>query len=244
MANKAYEIYNTTINPHGLEINMPETIKDVSKVEIPLWVQKFEGHAVVKVPYSNAGQGVFTITNSDELQKFMDQEFEYDQFIVQSLIGHYNWSSISSKGKFYHIGTLPNKKGSSFVADLRVMIISTPNGYLPAAIYARKARKRLESELQPDSNSWEILGTNLSEKLGQNEWGSDTDRLLLMDRKDFNTLGIGIDDLINGFIQTVLSVVAIDKMATQLIGTKNQFKMKLFKSLDRDECLISEIVQK
>jgi hypothetical protein len=241
VADKAYEIYNTELNPYGLEINTPETIKDVSKVEIPLWVKKFGGHAVVKVPYSNAGQGVFTITNPDELQAFMDEDFEYDQFIVQSLIGHYNWSSISSKGKFYHIGTLPNKKGSSFVADVRIMIISTPEGYVPAAIYARRARKKLESALNPELSSWEILGTNLSEKLDQNLWSSDTERLLLMDRKDFNTLGIGIDDLINGYIQTVLSVIAIDKMAVQLVGTKNQFKTKLFKSLDSDESLIKEI---
>ena len=79
-------------------------------------------------------------------------------------------------------------------------------------------------------------------KKAQNEWDSETSRLMLMDRKDFNSLGIGIDDLIEAFIQSVLSVIAIDKMAKRLINKKGQFKMKLFKSLDNDEALLKEIM--
>jgi hypothetical protein len=40
-----------------------------------------------------------------------------------------------------------------------------------------------------------------------------------MDRKDFNTLGIGIDDLIDAYVQTVLSVIAIDRMCQRLMST-------------------------
>jgi hypothetical protein len=101
----------------------PETIKDVSKVEVPLWLKKFGGKAVVKNPYSNAGQGVYTITSEEELERFMQEDHNYDQFIVQSLIGHFDWSSTSQFGKFYHIGTVPNKKGDIFIADLRMMFI-------------------------------------------------------------------------------------------------------------------------
>eukprot|EP00903_Cladosiphon_okamuranus_P000396 g394.t1 len=96
VAAKAYDIYNTELEPFGLKINIPETIWDVSKEEIPLWVQKLGGQAVIKIPYSNAGQGVFTIINEQELEAFMAQEIEYKRFIVQSLIGNYNWSSTSS----------------------------------------------------------------------------------------------------------------------------------------------------
>lgn len=244
VANKAYDLYNADLSKHGLQINTPETIKDVSKVEIPLWVQKLGGHAVVKVPYSNAGQGVFTITSERELEEFMNQEFEYDQFIVQSLIGHYNWSSKGEKGRYYHVGTLPNKKGKTYVADLRVMAISTQNGFRPIAIYARKARAPLEPIISEEISSWDMLGTNLSIKKDKNVWESDTNRLLLMDRKDFNTLGMGIDDLISGFIQTVLSILAIDKMAGQLISKKGSFRMKLFNSLNNDEKLVQEILIK
>lgn len=240
LANKAYEFYNTEIAASGLKIMMPETIKDVSKVEIPLWVQKFGGKAVIKNPYSNAGQGVYTITSEEELEDFLNEDHSYDQFIVQSLIGHYDWSSHGDQGKFYHIGTVPNKRGSSYIADLRVMVYSSPKGFFPCAIYARRAKKPMSSDLK--GSSWEVLGTNLSVKKGENTWDSDTSRLMLMDRKDFNTLGIGIDDLIEAYIQTVLTIIAIDKMAQNLIGKKGQFKQKLFQSLDNDASLLKEIM--
>jgi len=242
VANKAYEIYNTKLEKSGLQINAPETIMDVSKIEIPLWVKKFGGHAVIKNPYSNAGQGVYTVTNEQELDEFMSREYDYDQFIVQSLIGHYNWSSSSSKGKYFHIGTLPNKRKESFVADLRIMVVTTPRGYKPVAIYARRAAKALKSEFAQNQESWSMLGTNLSVRIDKNKWSSDTSRLLLMDRKDFNTLGIGIDDLIEGYIQTVLSISAIDEMTIQLTNSKGAFRKKLFKSLDNDEQLVKEIL--
>ncbi len=240
LANKAYEIYNAELAHSGLKINVPETIKDVSKLEIPLWVQKFGGKAVVKIPYSNAGQGVFTITNEDELEQFMQGDYAYDQFIVQSLIGHYEWSSTTEHGRFFHIGTIPNRKGNIYIADLRMMVYSSPQGFFPCAIYARKAKSPLEAT--PPKNSWEVLGTNLSVKKAANQWDSDTSRLMLMDRKDFNSLGVGTDDLIEAYIQTILSIVAIDKMAQTLISKKGSFRMKLFKSLDNDETLLQEIM--
>ena len=196
--------------------------------------------AVVKNPYSNACQGVYTITNQEELDRFMDSEDAYDQFIVQSLIGHYDWSSSSAHGKYFHIGTVPNKKGNIYIADLRMMVYSTPNGFYPCAVNARRARAPLEAKAPEDS--WSVLGTNLSVKVDENQWDSDTSRLMLMDRKDFNALGLGTDDLIEAYIQSILSVVAIDKMAQNLINKKGSFRVKLFKSLDNDESLLKEIM--
>lgn len=242
VAAKAYDFYNTELREHGLEINMPQTIWDVSKEEIPLWVQKMGGQAVIKIPYSNAGQGVFTIINQGELDAFMAMEFDYKRFIVQSLIGNYNWSSVSEKGKYYHVGTIPNIKGDTFVTDLRLMVSSTESGLKPLCIYSRKAAKPLVDNITSGSDSWAMLGTNLSVKLGENSWESDSNRLMLMDRRDFNKLGLGLDDLIEAYIQTVLSTIAIDKMCINLMGTKSKFKMRLFKSLNNDETLLNEIL--
>ena len=242
LASKAYDIFNSELAEQGLGINTPETIRDVNKVEVPLWLQRFGGYAVVKDPYSNAGQGVYTITSEAELDAFMNEDHDYDQFIVQSLIGHYEWSSTNDKGKFYHIGTMPSKKGEIFVADLRMMVFSSPNGISPCAIYARRARKPLLQTLTDDLSSWDMLGTNLSVKLGDNSWDSDTSRLMQMDNKDFNAIGIGLDDLIEAFIQTVLSVKAIDNMASALVNKKGKFRKKLFSSLDNDPNLLSEIL--
>ena len=87
-----------------------------------------------------------------------------------------------------------------------------------------------------------MLGTNLSIKNEDGTWGSDTNRLLLMDRRDFNKLGIGLDDLIEAYIQTVLSTVAIDEMSKTLINKQGRFRMRLFRSLNDDEALLNEIL--
>ena len=241
IAAKAYDIYNAEIAHSGLKINVPETIWDVSKNEVPLWVRKMGGHAVIKVPYSNAGQGVFTIVSQKELDAFMEQDFEYDQFIVQSLIGNYQWSSTSSQGKFYHVGTIPTNKGLTYVFDLRIMVSATLDGIKPLCVYSRRSKDALKDEISESTSSWDMLGTNLSVKLGDNSWDSDTTRLLLMGRRDFNKLGIGLDDLIEGYIQTVLSMIAIDKMSQTFINSKGKFRKRLFQSLNDDASLINEL---
>lgn len=241
VAAKAYDIFNTELEEYGLKINIPETIWDVRKNEIPLWVKKMGGHAVIKVPYSNAGQGVYTIVTEEELEEFMKLEFDYDLFIVQSLIGNSNWSSITSAGKLYHVGTIPNHKNQTFVADIRMMVSSTEQGIRPLCTYARRAEKPLVNNIETGIDSWQMLGTNLSFKNEDGSWGSDTNRLILMDRRDFNKLGVGLDDLIEAYIQTVLSMVAIDKMAKTLINKQGKFRMRLFKSLNNDKSLLDEI---
>ncbi len=241
MAAKAYDFFNAEIRPYDLAIKTPETIWDVHKNEIPLWVKKLGGQAVVKIPYANAGQGVYTIVNQKELDAFMEQEFDYEMFIVQSLIGNYSWSSTTSEGKYYHVGTMPNNKNNSFVADIRMMVGSFEEGLRPMAIYARRASQPLVDHLDQSSDSWGILGTNLSIKLDDGTFSSDSTRLVMMDRRDFNKLGVSVDDLIEGYIQTVLSLIAIDKMAQTLINQKGKFRTRLFKSLNDDPTLLDEI---
>ena len=89
-----------------------------------------------------------------------------------------------------------------------------------------------------------MLGTNLSIKKGDSEWTTDAQRLVLMDRKDFNNLGIGIDDLIDSYIQTVLSVIAIDKLSCRLMSCEmeDNFDIKLFSALNPDPALLEEIM--
>jgi len=242
VAAKAYDIFNAELQEYGLKINIPETIWDVSKNEIPIWVKKLGGQAVIKVPYSNAGQGVYTIVSEKELDVFMEMEFDYDLFIVQSLIGNSNWSSTTSAGKLYHVGMIPDGKNKTFIADIRMMVSSTENGIRPLCTYARRAEKPLVDHIESGIDSWSMLGTNLSYKNTDGSWGSDTSRLVLMDRRDFNKLGVGLDDLIEAYIQTVLSMVAIDKMAQTLVNKQGKFRMKLFKSLNDDMSLLNEIL--
>jgi hypothetical protein len=242
LAAKAYDLFNEELKNSGLKINTPETIRDVCKEQIPDWVQKMGGQAVVKVPYSNAGQGVFTIVNQKELDAFMKLDFDYDRFIVQSLIGNYNWSSTTAAGKLFHVGTIPNKLGDTYVADLRMMVSATMQGIRPLCVYARRAEKPLVDHLDNSSDSWAMLGTNLSIKKPDGGWDTDTNRLILMDRRDFNRLGIGVDDLIEAYIQSVLSMIAIDKVARELMNKDGHFRSKLFRNLNDDQSLIEEIL--
>ncbi|MBU0551611.1 hypothetical protein KKB55_07400 [Myxococcota bacterium] len=245
IAAKAYEFFNAKqeFEGSGLIIHTPETYRDVRLNEVPLWVKSLGGRAVVKVPYSNAGQGVYTITSEAELEAFMQVEHHYERFIVQSLVGNYEWSSQSEgRGRLYHVGTIPDKHLNSYVADLRMMVVAGPGGFRPVAIYARRARAPLTTQLSEAHSSWDILGTNLSIKNADGSWGSDTDRLMLMDRKDFNRLGVGLDGLIEAYIQTILSVTAIDELADSLFTKKGRFRKQLFSSLNEDQALIDEIL--
>ncbi len=241
VASKAYDIYNATQISSGLKINTPETIWDVSKEEVPLWVARMGGIAVVKVPYSNAGQGVYTITSERELENFMAIEHEYDHYIVQSLIGNSKWSSRSQLGQLFHIGTMPDRKLNLYAADVRFMVGTSPEGFFPVAVYARRARKPLTTNLKSGDDSWDMLGTNLSVKQDDGSFTTQPERLLLVDSRDFNRLGFGLDDLIEGYLQSVMSIVAIDNMAKTLINTKGKFRKKLFASINPDRRFNEEI---
>ena len=65
---------------------------------------------------------------------------------------------------------------------------------------------------------------------------------MLVDNRDFNKLGIGTDDLIEGYLQTVLSVAAIDRMCERLLTTKGRFRQRFFQQVNPDTRLAAEIV--
>lgn len=239
MASKAYAFQNALLRSTGLKISTPRTLHDVRLEEVPLHVRAMGGCAVIKVPYSNAGQGVWTITSGEELAAFMALEQHYTRFVVQSLVGHHAWSSERPEGRFFHVGTVPDRRCRIFVADLRMMVCSTPDGFRPLAVYARRTAEPLTAQRSGDS--WSMLGTNLSVKRPDGTWDSDTTRLVLMDRRDFARLGLGLDDLIEAYVQTVLSVAAIDLIARELLTQKGALRRKLIASMIDDPALLDEI---
>ncbi|MGF1465015.1 MAG: hypothetical protein ACFCGT_02675 [Sandaracinaceae bacterium] len=241
LAAKAYDFHNARLEGSGLHIDTPETLWDVTFGEIPLWVERMGGLAVVKVPYSNAGQGIYTLTRPSELEALMAEEPAYDRFIVQQLIGNAAWSSRTERGALYHVGTVPDRQGRLYVADLRMMVGAGADGFFPLAIYARRAREPLTET--PPEDSWGVLGTNLSKRQEDGTFTTQSERLMLMDARDFNRLGIGLDDLIDAYVQTVLAVTAIDELAGRLVTTKARFSRRLFRSLNPDSALVDEIVR-
>jgi hypothetical protein len=268
MAAYAYKSFNQSQSKlsTGLSIRLPHTLINVNKADIPALLAtdwKLDGKAVVKVPYSNCGQGVYTILNKQELDEFMQINHKYDKFVVQSLIGDYPWSSARNRStdckNFYHIGTVPDMAQNVFVYDLRMIVTSDKqSGFKPVSMNSRRARKPLCKTLEtPNQNdhddedpvfsSWDMLGTNLSIKIDTNMWDTEAERLLTMDCHDFNVLGLGLDDLIDGYIQTVMSVISIDKLCIELFETEaddpryGRFNFELFKQLNPDDSLLDEI---
>ena len=256
VAAKAYDNANVELMACGLEIRTPLTIRDVPLNMLRRWVDRLGGFAAIKVPYSNAGQGVFTITSQEEFDRFYEAESKrpnrYDKYIVQALISNHEWSSagsgtsaagsVESYSRLYHVGTMPDKRGHIYVNDLRLMICGGPDGFVPVGLYARRARAPLAKE--PGNNSWEQLGTNLSVKVGEGLFTSESERLMLMDKKDFNLLGLSLDDLIDAFVETCLAVRAIDVMAQWLCSDAGgRFSLPLFRSVCGDDSLIREIIR-
>ena len=240
-AAKAFELANGELRGTGLEIESPETYTNVHREEVPLLVAQLGGKAVVKIPYLNAGQGIHTIVSREELDQFMESASDYEEFVVQQLVGNVHWSSTSRRGKLFHIGTVPDSKGLIYAFDLRMMVSWQESEYRPVAMYARRAPQPLERELGPGTSSWSVLGTNLSRKRSDDVWTTEPNRLLMMDRKDYAKLGLGIDDLIDAYIQAVLAHRAIDELAQQLVMRGGGLRRDLFASLNNDASLLNEI---
>ena len=253
---KAHNIFNNEMN--GLKINIPPTKSDVEYDFIPLMVKSFGNVAVVKSPYGNSGTDVHIIRNSKELNQFMLGKHNAPEFggiyIVQALIGDKgrNIHSKAKEGAYYHVGTIPDENLNSYAADLRIMIQYDyiNNTWNILNIYSTRAKEPLgkidnKYNLRETISSWDILGMNLTVQNNDNSSKTDVDRLILMDKKDFNTLGIGLDDLIQAYIQAILSTIAIDKMATKFVKESNDgtthFNRNYFYGLCNDIEFIQDI---
>lgn len=243
MAVHAYKSLNEELVNSGLSIRTPKTMIDLTKSQVVDCIKQMGGKGVVKVPYGNCGDGVYTITNQAELENFLNSSHYYSKFLVQSMVGDRSWDNKAClhDDNFYHIGTIPNSENEIFVFDLRMVITASESGFFPVSINGRRARKPIIKDNLENINSWEILGTNLSVKVDTNTWDTESKRVLLMDSEEFSELGIGSDDLIDGFIQTILSTIAIDKFCDKILLDDFTINYDLFKMLNSDDKLLEEI---
>lgn len=243
LASKAYNSFNKELMDSGLAINTPLTLCDVRKSDIPNSVAKLGGQAVIKIPYSNAGQGVYVIKNEKQLQDFLDEDHPYELYIVQELIGvNENAHDPKVLQRYYHIGTMPSENGCVYVSDVRMLVSATPTGLRPIGMYSRRANQPIVDGFSEGSDQTAAFMTNLAFKNADGTWSSDIDRVIRYDCHDFHQLGLGLDDLIEAYVQAVLSTIAIDKMAQALCDENGQFRKGIFQSLNNDSLLLSEIM--
>jgi hypothetical protein len=142
------------------------------------------------------------------------------------------------------VGTVPDARGDIYVADLRVMVAASDAGFTPISMYARKARQPLAEEVSDSGAgfSWGMLGTNLSVAGPEHTFTTESERLVMMDRKDFSVLGLGLDDLIDAYVQTVLSVSAIDHMCETFVAPDGSLDWGAFCAVNNDPALLAEIL--
>jgi hypothetical protein len=241
LADRAYSEFNARHAAQGLKIRVPRTERAVPLRGVQDAVRDFGGRAVIKDPYSNAGQGVWTVTGPEELRRFLSLPHERGRFLLQELVGHAAWNPGPKRdAALCHVGTKPNAAGQIHAFDLRFMIASQSEGFRPAALYARRARKPLTAEVPPPGSSWGALGTNLSVKTPAG-WHTETERLIPMDEAGFETLGLGFDDLVLAFAQTVFATVAIDHMAKRFMPD-GVFNAAAFTALSEDASFSGEIL--
>jgi hypothetical protein len=144
---------------------------------------------------------------------------------------------------------VPNKAGESFVFDMRMMVAADAGGFAPVAVYARRAVDAL-TRLPPPSDaggagghsaSWLQLGTNLSRLTDDLTWTTESERLVMADVRDVPSLGLSVDDLIDGFVQSVLAMTAIDDMCARLLTPAGAFDLDAFEALNDDAALLDEL---
>ncbi len=220
-ASVAYDKFNEQFKEQGLEIDKPVTKINVPYHQLADHYKEMKNSMVIKVPEGNAGQGVYTITNEQELERALEElkPMKKELFIVQQLIYSNYIPGSDEKSSFYHVGTIPDQKDRSYAFDIRLMLHYTQEGFRPLAAYSRRARYPLNKPLPEGANSWDLYGTNLSVKESDG-WSYDDERLLLYDIRNFGKLGLGIDELLQGFVQSCMATYAIDQHAISLFGNR------------------------
>ncbi|MFC4873246.1 hypothetical protein [Negadavirga shengliensis] len=216
-ASIAYETFNKEFEQKGISIFTPTTFRSVPFDKLEESFEALGGTMVIKVPDSNAGQGVYTIINRKELEKALEVlgDSPSERYIVQQLIAANYIDGTDPTKNWYHVGTIPDRKGRSYAFDIRMMMHATEEGMRPLAAYSRRAKIPLNEPIPEGMDSWDMYGTNLSIK-GDDGWTYADERLMLFDIRNFGLLGLGIDELIQGFIQSVMAVYSIDQQAKKM----------------------------
>lgn len=72
--------------------------------------------------------------------------------------------------------------------------------------------------------------------------GHSQSRAIIADENVMKGLSIGFDDIVDGFIQTVYSIHALDDMCKKLTMKDGELNLQLLKELNPDSKLFSELI--
>jgi len=221
LARIAYERFNECWSESGLAIRFPKTQSGLSTEQAAAAIASAGHRGIIKTPYGHAGEGVFPIVSADGLSRWRAAVDEGQRWVVQELIAEEHLSVHAKEGD------------SARVYDLRLMVAAGNEGFRPIAAFARRARANLVFPLEQETLRDQLI-TNLSYRDDRGDWGTDVSRVVPLDETHFDSLRLTLDDLVEACVQSVMSVVAIDQLASSLPDETHQFDIAAFHKLNDD----------
>ncbi len=221
LASVAYQRFTETWNDSHLAIRFPSTQSGLTTEQAAAAIASAGHRGIIKTPYGHAGEGVFPIVSADGLTRWLAEVDENRGWVVQELIAEDHLTAHAEYG------------GSARIYDLRLLVAAGSEGFRPIAGFARQARSELAFPLQQKAVRDQLV-TNLSYRDTRGEWATDTSRVVPLDETHFESLMLTLDDLVEAYVQSVMSVVAIDQLATSLSDDRDRFDLAAFHALNDD----------
>lgn len=230
-ANEAFRAFNMhALNkkdaPADALIRIPKTWQTAFS-DIPRVIQSLGGSAVVKLSDGNGGDGIWMIRTSDDLAKFQKAHQEAveanpslqhtRQYVVQELLLPIAWANLTqTPAHRYNRSTLPDRNTlQRHVYDTRMLVAPLDGKWEPLGVFGRKAPGAIPTpdKIQPTTpleKLWDILGTNLSRK-SSTGWFFREEGLMVFDKPTYDSTGLSLEDLVDGYFQSIFAMQAIDK---------------------------------
>lgn len=139
--------------------------------------------------------------------------------------------------------------GQMYAYTVRIIACDSPTGFKTIAICCARApapfaKNGETAEIASDALLNKIKTVHEDDAYVSNI-GTNPDseqRSFYVDDAGMKGMGIGMDDVVDGFMQTVYSTLAIDNMCKKLTMEDGELNMQLLKELNPDPQLLAEVV--
>lgn len=139
-----------------------------------------------------------------------------------------------------------NLNNQLYASTVRIIACSDPSGFKMTAIRAARAARPFTS-IRSEENK---LLTDSIETLDEDAYitnlgttGRSESRAIIIDDAAMDALAIGIDDVVDGFMQTVFSIHAIEDMCKRFTTKDGELNLELLKELNPDPQLLAELIE-
>jgi hypothetical protein len=205
-AQRAFDTFNSEWISHGIKIIMPKSYVVENSDDLERVISILDGWAVSKIPDGNSGIGI---------EFFNPAEARYQNwppfpFLIQEMLMP---PALATAGAPALVGAAIGRERYAF--DLRVVIVSTREGYHPLALYGRRARAPLATVSRRGSDFRAaldaVLKVNISVPNADGGFHLEMDRLLLADDEGWHAMGLSSTAALEAITQAILATSAVDR---------------------------------